>query len=125
MQSATVIPIQRGVGYGLRRRYLSKLFTAKLEAVFKLLKRKGFVNYITGENITHFRFSIDIVLMEDLSIMLDDLDVVSQRLGLKIKVDKTKIMFNGHVVPAPVLVGYSIFEVVDKYIYLEQNVQLG
>ena len=57
--------------------------------------------------------------------MLDGLDRVSQRVGLKMNMDKTKIMSNANVVPTPVSVGNSVLEVVDSYIYLGQVVQLG
>ena len=63
--------------------------------------------------------------MEDLSTMLEDLNRVSQQVGLKMNMDKTKIMSNVHVVPTPVTVGSSILEIVDEYVYLGQIVQLG
>ena len=39
--------------------------------------------------------------------------------------DKTKIMLNAHIVPTPLMAGGSMLEVVDKYVYLGQTVQLG
>jgi hypothetical protein len=36
--------------------------------------------------------------MEDLSTMLDDLSTASERIGLRMNMDKTKIMSNAHVV---------------------------
>ncbi|XP_045452421.1 uncharacterized protein LOC123661502 [Melitaea cinxia] len=62
--------------------------------------------------------------LEDLSTMLEHLDSVSQRVGLKLNMDKTKIMSNVHVAPAPVRIGNTVLEVVDQYIYLEQLIQL-
>jgi hypothetical protein len=107
----------------------TKLFTAALEDVFKLLDWRGFGININGEYMTHLRFADGIVVMaetlEDLSTMLEDLNRVSkQQVGLKMNMDKTKIMSNSRVVPTPVEVENSILEVVDKYIYLGQIVQL-
>ncbi|CAB3231006.1 unnamed protein product [Arctia plantaginis] len=63
--------------------------------------------------------------LEDLGQMLADLDGVSQQIGLKMNMDKTKIMSNVHVAPTPIVVGNSVLEVVDEYVYLGQTVQLG
>ncbi|CAG5058806.1 unnamed protein product [Parnassius apollo] len=63
--------------------------------------------------------------LEDLSTMLNDLNSVSQRISLKMNMDKTKIMFNVHVTPMPVIVGSTMLEVVDEYVYLGQIVRLG
>ena len=63
--------------------------------------------------------------MEDLSTMLDDLSRASGRVGLKMNMDKTKVMLNAHVTPTPIKIGDSTLEVVDDYVYLGQTVQLG
>ncbi|CAG5056668.1 unnamed protein product [Parnassius apollo] len=98
-QTTKPIQLQRGVRQG--DVISPKLFTAALEDVFKLLDWKGYGININGEYITHLRFADDIVLMaeslKDLSTMLNDLDSASQRIGLKMNMDKTKIMFNVHV----------------------------
>ncbi|CAG4942909.1 unnamed protein product [Parnassius apollo] len=126
-QSSKPIQLQRGVRQG--DVISPKLFTAALEDVFKLLDWKGYGININGEYITHLRFADDIVIMaeslEDLSIMLNDLNSASQRIGLKMNMDKTKIMFNVHVTPMPVVVGSTMLEVVDEYVYLGQIVRLG
>ena len=126
-QSTKAIPLRRGVRQG--DVISPKLFTAAMEDAFKLLEWQGLGININGEYITHLRFADDIVVMaksmEELSMMLDGLDRVSQRVGLKMNMDKTKIMSNANVVPTPVSVGNSVLEVVDSYIYLGQVVQLG
>ncbi|CAH2098684.1 unnamed protein product [Euphydryas editha] len=70
---------------------------------------------INGESITLLNFSDNNVLMaellEDLNIMLGDLDGVSQQVGLKVNMDKTKIISN--VVPILISVDNSTLEVVD------------
>ncbi|PZC74016.1 hypothetical protein B5X24_HaOG208430 [Helicoverpa armigera] len=125
--STKPIPLRRGVRQG--DVISPKLFTAAMEDAFKLLEWQGLGININGEYITHLRFADDIVVMaksmEELSMMLDGLDRVSQRVGLKMNMDKTKIMSNVHVQPTPVSVGSSVLEVVDSYIYLGQVVQLG
>ena len=121
------IQLQRGVRQG--DVISPKLFTAAMEDAFKLLDWEGLGININGEYITHLRFADDIVVMaesmEALSTMLEDLNRVSQQVGLKMNMDKTKVMSNVHVRPTPVLVGSSVLEVVDEYIYLGQTVRLG
>ncbi|CAK1600115.1 unnamed protein product [Parnassius mnemosyne] len=63
--------------------------------------------------------------LEDLSTMLNDLNSVYQRIGLKMNMDKTKIMFNVHVTPMPVAIRSTKLEVVNEYVYLGQIVLLG
>ncbi|XP_072938941.1 uncharacterized protein [Epargyreus clarus] len=126
-RSTNPIQVQRGVRQG---DVLSpKLFTAALEDVFKLMEWKGFGINIDGEYITHLRFADDIVIMaeslEDLNTMLNDLCDASQRVGLKMNMDKTKIMSNVHVTPMPVVVDGVTLEVVDEYVYLGQIIQMG
>ncbi|XP_013144778.1 PREDICTED: uncharacterized protein LOC106108224 [Papilio polytes] len=49
----------------------------------------------------------------------------SERVGLKMNMDKTKVMSNIHVSPTPITIGGHTLEVVDEYVYLGQTVQLG
>ena len=63
--------------------------------------------------------------LEEISTVLEGLNRVSQRVGPKMNMDKTKVMSNVHVSPTPVLLGGSPLEVVDDYVYLGQTVQLG
>ncbi|KAI8440939.1 hypothetical protein MSG28_009236 [Choristoneura fumiferana] len=126
-ESTQPIQLQRGVRQG--DVISPKLFTNALEDVFKLLDWNRFGININGEYITHLRFADDIVIMaeslEGLNTMLSDLSIVSQQVGLKMNMDKTKIMSNVHVTPVPVIVGNDVLEVVDHYVYLGQVVQLG
>jgi hypothetical protein len=55
--------------------------------------------------------------------MLYDLADFSVCIGLNL--DKTKIMFNKHVLPEPIAICGAIFKVVQKYVYLGQTLQLG
>ncbi|RVE40503.1 hypothetical protein evm_014848 [Chilo suppressalis] len=126
-QSSNPIQLKRGVRQG--DVISPKLFTAALEDIFKLLDWKGRGININGEYLSHLRFADDVVLMaetlEDLNTMLEDLSSASQKVGLKMNMEKTKIMSNAHVLPAPVKIGNTTLEVVDCYVYLGQTVQLG
>ncbi|CAG9136986.1 unnamed protein product [Plutella xylostella] len=100
-QTTEAIPLQRGVRQG--DVISPKLFI--MEDVFKLLDWEELGININGEYISHLRFADDIVFMaeslEDLSKMLQDLNRVSQQVGLKMNMDKTKV-------------SNSILEVVDN-----------
>ena len=129
IQDETTRPIQlqRGVRQG--DVISPKLFTAALEDVFKLLDWNGLGININGEYLTQLRFADDVVIMaeslDDLNNMLNDLSRVSQQVGLKMNMSKTKIMCNAHVSLHPVIVENSALEIVDEYIYLGHMVQLG
>jgi hypothetical protein len=88
-----------------------KVFVAALEDMLKLLD--------WSEYMTYLRFADDIVVMaetlEDLSTMLEDLKRVSQEVGLKMNMDKMKIMPNSRVVPTLVVVGNSTLVTVTLY----------
>ena len=57
--------------------------------------------------------------------MLDGLVESSVRIGLRMNLDKTKVMFHEHVTPEPIAVNGSTLEVVREYIYLGLTLQLG
>ncbi|XP_052737833.1 putative uncharacterized transposon-derived protein F52C9.6 isoform X1 [Bicyclus anynana] len=126
-QTTRPIQLQRGVRQG--DVISPKLFTAALEDVFKLLDWDGLGININGEYITQLRFADDVVIMaqtlDDLSTMLNDLSSVSQQVGLKMNMGKTKIMCNAHVSLHPVIVENAALEIVDEYIYLGHMIQLG
>ncbi|CAG9120224.1 unnamed protein product [Plutella xylostella] len=63
--------------------------------------------------------------LEELGEMLTDLNDASKQVGLKMNMDKTKVMSNEHVSSSPVTVGGVTIEVVDQYPYLGQVIRLG
>jgi hypothetical protein len=63
--------------------------------------------------------------LQDLQLMLDDLADSSSRIGLRMNLDKTKVMFNEHVLPESIAICGAVREVVQKYVYLGQTLQLG
>ena len=60
--------------------------------------------------------------VQDLQYMLNTLSESSARIGLRMNLDKTKIMFNEHVIPEPIALDGVPLEVVQEYIYLGQTV---
>lgn len=126
-QQTRPIPLHRGVRQG--DVISPKLFTNAMEDMFKTLNWKGRGININGEHISHLRFADDIVIMaetlQDLQQMLNDLAESSLRIGLRMNLDKTKVMFNEHVLPEPIAIHGAVLEVVRKYVYLGQTLQLG
>ena len=80
---------------------------------------------INGEHISNLRFADNIVVManslKDLSYMLNGLYGASQRVGIKINVDKTEIPVNDHFASTPVTIGTTTLEIVDQYVYMGQT----
>ncbi|KAJ0169495.1 hypothetical protein K1T71_015082 [Dendrolimus kikuchii] len=124
---AKPIPLRRGVRQG--DVISPKLFTNAMEDVFKTLEWNERGININGERISHLRFADDIVVfaetLEGLTDMLNSLNESSRRVGLGMNLDKTKVMFNEHVMPRPVNVDGSPLEVVQEYVYLGQKIQVG
>nr|XP_032527015.1 uncharacterized protein LOC116777521 [Danaus plexippus plexippus] len=107
-----------------KRSKTGRPYISAFEVAFKLLEWEGLGININGKYITHLRFADYIVVMaksmEELSTMLEDLNRVSQWVGLKMNIDK--LMSNVHVAPTPIMVENSVLEVVDAYVYLGQRV---
>ncbi|XP_047994918.1 uncharacterized protein LOC125233097 [Leguminivora glycinivorella] len=84
---------------------------------------------VNGEYISHLRFADDIVILaktrQDLQEMVQSLAGSSQRIGLRMNLDKTKVMFNEYADPGPTAVDGISLEVVLEYVYLGQTLQLG
>ncbi|KAJ0179397.1 hypothetical protein K1T71_005109 [Dendrolimus kikuchii] len=111
---AKPVPLRRGVRQG--DVISPKLFTNAMEDVFKTLEWAERGININGEHIPHLRFVDDIVVfaetLEELAEMLGSLNESSRRVGLGMNLDKTKFMFNEHVMPRPVNVDGVPLEVV-------------
>lgn len=96
-----------------------KLFTLSLESFFKKLDWDGKGLKIDGSYLSHLRFADDIVLIstdiQELKSMLQDLNEKSKEIGLKMNLDKTKIISNSQ---EDITIENTIIEKVEKYIYL-------
>ncbi|GBP85105.1 Retrovirus-related Pol polyprotein from type-2 retrotransposable element R2DM; Endonuclease [Eumeta japonica] len=77
-----------------------KLFSAILESIFRRLNWKELGINVDGTLLTHLRFADDIVLfakiLEDITKMTEDLAIESERVGLKLNPEKTRVMTNGN-----------------------------
>lgn len=99
-----------------------KLFCAVLEMIFRRFEWESMGLNIDGRKITHLRFADDIVLFAktsgDLNTMLNELASESEKVGLKLNPDKTKVMTNGD--KTSIRVNESQISYVEEYIYLGQ-----
>ena len=100
------------------------LFTACLEEVFKLLDWEELGVRIDGEYLSNLRFADDIVLFsnngDELQQMIEDLNRESVRVGLKMNMQKTKIMFNSLAREQEFRIANQPLESVKEYVYLGQ-----
>ena len=119
-------PIRRGVRQG--DTISPKLFNAGLEDVFQRLEWETVGLRVNGENISHLRFADDIVLIgntsSELQTMINQLNEESNKLGMKMNMKKTKVMFNKFTRQAEVQVNGAVIEKVEEYVYLGQLVTI-
>src|SRR5271156_4455481 len=105
-----------------------KLFNAGLEQIFRRLNWDNKGMMINGDMLNHLRFADDIVLIsiscEEAEEILNELNVESNKLGMKINMKKTKVMNNEHVNRKPVHIGTQEVEKVDEYVCLGQLVKM-
>ena len=119
-------PIQRGVRQG--DTLSPKLFNAGLEQVFRRLNWDDKGIKINGEMLNHLRFADDIVLIgkdgNEIQSMINELNEESCKLGMKINMKKTKVMYNSKAAKTRVQIGTHEVEEVDDYVYLGQLVTM-
>jgi hypothetical protein len=81
---------------------------------------------IDGENLNHLRFADDIILIAttttDLQQMIQEVEEKSKAVGLKLNLQKTKVLLSEYVPQAPIIIGDTEIERVDNYVYLGQNI---
>src|SRR3981189_1077652 len=81
-----------------------------------------------GEMLNHLRFSDDIVLIgnscEEAEEMLNEVNMESNKLGMKINMKKTKVMYNEYVNRKSVHIETEEVEKVDEYVFLGQLVKM-
>src|SRR3977135_3868128 len=119
-------PIQKGVRQG--DTLSPKLFNAGLEQVFRMLNWDNTGITINGEKLNHLTFADDIVLIanngEEAKVMLNELNRESNKLGMKIYIKNTKVMYNDYTNIIPVHVGTQEVGTVNDYVYLGQLVTM-
>lgn len=98
------------------------MFSAVLESIFRRLNWEHLGIKVDGVFLSHLRFADDIVLLaktsEDLNTMIKDLATESERVGLTLNPEKTRVMTNGN--QHTIEVGNTIIDYTDEYIYLGQ-----
>ena len=99
---------------------------ATLEEIFKKMSWEDKGISINGKKLNHLRFADDIVIISgeaaELEKMISELNSESNKVGLKMNISKTKVMFNIHADKKEVRIGSEILEEVSKYVYLGQEI---
>ena len=118
------IPIKKGVRQG--DTISPKLFTACLEEIFKKLEWENIGMKVDGEYLNNLRFADDIVLLSDcegeLQRMIEELHRESLKVGLKMNMKKTKVMFNNQLAGQQIRIGKETIERVEEYTCLGQTI---
>ena len=118
------------IGRGVRQgdTISPKLFSLGLEGIFKELDWSGMGININGRFLNNLRFADDIVLiapnLEELETMLTQLNEMSQRIGLKMNLSKTKIMTD-IITERSIKIQNEEIEYVTSYKYLGHTLKLG
>ena len=119
-KKSTSFKIGRGVRQG--DPMSPKLFSAVLEQIFRKLNWEHLGLNINGTMLTHLRFADDIVLFaktsDDICRMIRDLANESDKVGLRLNPDKTKLMTNGN--KSKIKLEHKEINYTDEYIYLGQ-----
>ena len=100
-----------------------KLFTVVLDQVFKTLDWEKAGLNTNSDFLSYLRFADDITAVanntEEILLRIQQLSDASAKVGLKMNLDKTKVLFNKFAEPKEITVNGKKIEVND-YIYLGQ-----
>lgn len=81
---------------------------------------------IDGIHLNHLRYADDLVLIstdvQELNTMINELDEQSRKVGLKMNLNKTKIISSSQ---QDVIVNSTVIEKVEYYIYLGHKIKIG
>ena len=123
-KESSKIPIRKGVRQG--DTISPMLFTACLQEVFRTLDWEQVGVRVNGEYLSNLRFADDVALLsnsgDELQSMLTALDEQSRTVGLKINMQKTKVILNNLGKAQRFEIGGEAVEVVNEYVYLGQVV---
>ena len=134
-QSSATVPLNKGeakikICKGVRQgdTISPKLFTAVLEEIFKKLDWETKGLNINGEYLNHLRFADDIVLISsnatELQEMMQELENRSKEIGLRMNLNKTKVMYNDFAFREKIITSNVEVEQVNSYIYLGQEISM-
>lgn len=102
------------------------IFCAVLEEIFKSLNWNSYGIKIEGEYLNNLRFADDITIFSsstaEMKIMLQELESACRVAGLKMNVEKSKLMSNG--IRERIVLNNQEIEYVDEYIYLGQLIAI-
>ena len=114
------IRIKRGVRQG--NTISPKLFTATLESIIRRLNWENKGVKIDGEFLSNLRFADGIFLCtetpQELQQMLQELSDESRRMGLKMNIEKTKVIVVDNTL---INVNNVLIENVQGYVYLDNT----
>jgi len=83
---------------------------------------------VNGRKLNHLRFADDIVLISnntnDLQARLQELNNSSKISGMKINMNKTKVMFNKQIFAQPIYIEEQELEKVEDYVYLGHTIKM-
>ena len=119
-------PIEKGVKQG--DSISPKLFSAVLEKAMSKLNwvEKGI--QVLGKRLNNLRFADDIVLfannIDELQVLVNELALVCSEVGLKMNIDKTKIMINEWTPEGCISAGNTQLQRVTEYVYLGQLINM-
>ena len=84
---------------------------------------------INGSYLNHLRYADDIVVLaesaKDFQKMLEELNHASLKIGLKMNMEKTKVMATTDLSQNPISIQGIPLEQVKEYVYLGQVIKLG
>ncbi|PIK46657.1 endonuclease-reverse transcriptase [Apostichopus japonicus] len=105
-----------------------KVFTTAMEEIFKKLNLQERGLNVDGERLTDLRFADDVALIttsvKDMEVHLNNLNIESKKIGLKIHRGKTKYMTN-YQSEETIMVEKEEIDKMDRYKYLGQTIMLG
>lgn len=124
-QYAETISLRKGIRQG--DALSSKLFNAALREIMKSLGWQDMGIRIGNDRLTHLRYADDVVLLgingREVEKMMNQLRVISEKNGLKINAEKTKVMYNKYVEKTDeIKINNVAIETVDAFIYLGHNI---
>ncbi|CAF2142901.1 unnamed protein product [Rotaria magnacalcarata] len=103
------------------------LFVTCLEDIFRRLNWEEKGIKICGEHLSNLKFADDIILfandLDALQQMMEELQNESEKAGLKINIDKTKIMINDHAKDnTKITLNNREIEKINSFVYLGQTI---